>query len=100
MSLGAMGPGQPLPDGVKFSNPGLSAGQWWQYLTNVAKISPIPKDMKFGDVPQGVLRLGGTFVVDRGEVIYSRADKIPGDHPDVGEVLQIALQAAKANSDP
>jgi len=32
--------------------PTLSGQQWWSYLTTVGKVSPIPPDMKFGEVPQ------------------------------------------------
>jgi len=69
--------------------PDISAKQWWNYLTNVASLSPIPKGMKFGEIPQGVLRLGGTFVVDGGEVLFAHSDKVPGDHPDVAKVLAL-----------
>lgn len=62
----------------------------WDYLTSVGKLSPIPKDMKFGDVPEGVLRLGGTFVVNGNEIKYRWSDRLPGDHPDIGQVYQIA----------
>ena len=48
----------------KLQAPKLNAGAWWRYLTNVASLSPVPDGLKFGEVPEGVLRLGGTFVVD------------------------------------
>lgn len=82
---------------VKMSAPQLSFKQWMSYAGNVGKVSPIPKDMKFGDVPEGVLRLGGTFVVNGDDVIYQWSDKIPGDHPDIEEVVSIA-QSAQAQS--
>lgn len=78
---------------AKLTNPGLSGGDWWKYLTNVAKLSPIPKDMKFGDIPQGVLRLGGTFVISGNDVLYAWSDTVPGDHPDVGDVIAVAKKA-------
>jgi hypothetical protein len=67
---------------------------WWNYLTTAAKVSPIPKDMKFGDIPEGVLRLGGTFVVKGDKILYRWSDGVPGDHPDIEEVLTIAKEAA------
>jgi len=73
--------------------PGGFSG-WWNYLTSVGKVSPIPKDMKFGEIPEGVLRLGGTFVVKEGEILYRWSDRLPGDHPDINEVYAIAKQAA------
>ena len=70
-------------------NLGLGARQWWNYLTNTAALAPIPKDMTFGEVPQGVLRLGGTFVVGPdNDVLFAHADRLPGDHPDVDKVLK------------
>jgi hypothetical protein len=72
---------------VKMTAPELSWKQWMGYFGNVGKISPIPKDMKFGQVPEGVLRLGGTFVVDGDKILYQWNDRVPGDHPDIAEVL-------------
>lgn len=80
---------------VKMTAPDLGGlGGAWKYMSNVAKVSPIPPDMKFGEVPEGVLRLGGTFVVKKDEVVYQWSDRLPGDHPDLSEVLEIA----KANA--
>eukprot|EP00954_Amorphochlora_amoebiformis_P020671 1341046-Amorphochlora_amoeboformis.AAC.1 len=52
---------------------------WWKYLSNVVKLSPIPKGEKipFGQVPEGVKRLGGTFVVNGENIVYSWADGLP-----------------------
>lgn len=69
-------------------------GGWWKYIKNVGKLSPIPNDMKFGDIPEGVLRLGGTFVIKDDEVLYQWSDRLPGDHPIVKDVFDIALKAA------
>lgn len=81
---------------VKLAAPELSFKQWMSYLGNAGKLAPIPKDMKFGEVPEGVLRLGGTFVVDGDEVLYQWNDRVPGDHPDIEEVLNIAVSGEKA----
>uniref|UniRef100_A0A7R9ZH41 Uncharacterized protein n=1 Tax=Pseudictyota dubia TaxID=2749911 RepID=A0A7R9ZH41_9STRA len=76
--------------GVKLPVPDLGGfGGWWNYLTNVMNISPVPDDMKMGEFPEGVLRLGGTFVVDGRNVIYQWNDKLPGDHPIPEEVLSV-----------
>jgi len=74
-------------------------GGWWKYFTNVVKISPIPKDggMKLGDVPEGVLRLGGTFVIKDDDVVYQWSDRLPGDHPVVQDVFDIAQTAVSEN---
>mmetsp|Transcript_21622 Transcript_21622/g.31361 ORF Transcript_21622/g.31361 Transcript_21622/m.31361 type:complete len:126 (-) Transcript_21622:266-643(-) len=81
---------------VKLSAPNLSFKQWMSYFGNVGKLSPIPKDMKFGQVPEGVLRLGGTFVINGDKVLYQWSDRVPGDHPDIQEVLKIAASGGKA----
>lgn len=60
---------------------------WWKYAKNVVKLSPVPKDLKFGQIPEGVTRLGATFVFDGDNVEYAWADRIPGDHPEIESVL-------------
>jgi len=74
--------------------PDLGFGQWMGYMGAVGKVSPIPKDMKFGQVPEGVLRLGGTFVVKGDDILYQWSDRLPGDHPDISGVVSIALEAS------
>lgn len=82
-------------EGVKMTAPELGGfSGWWKYFTNVMKISPIPDDMKFGEVPEGVLRLGGTFVVKGDDIIYQWSDRVPGDHPVVQDVLNTAIESA------
>jgi len=66
---------------------------WFSYLSSAAKLAPVPKDMKFGEIPEGVLRLGGTFVINRDNILYRWSDRIPGDHPDIKEVLDIAKES-------
>lgn len=92
VGLGSMSDGKMSVKDVKLAPPeGLNA---WSYLKNVMKLSPIDRaNMKFGDVPEGVMRLGGTFVLRRlsdgsVEEIYRHEDKVPGDHPDIPEVLK------------
>ena len=51
------------------------------------KLSPI-EEGKPG-LPEGVLRLGGTFVIDGSQVLYQHSDKVPGDHPDLEAVLAV-----------
>jgi len=79
---------------VEMQAPGLGFGQWMGYFRAVGKVSPIPKDMKFGEIPEGVLRLGGTFVVKNDEILYQWSDRLPGDHPDLAEVVSIAVAGA------
>lgn len=88
--------------GVTITAPILNGGMkgWWDYFTSVGKISPIPKDMKFGDIPEGVLRLGGTFVIQGDTIVYQWSDRVPGDHPNVAEVWNIAKKATAAATEP
>lgn len=77
---------------VKLGAPDLKFGQWMGYFGAVGKVSPIPKDMKFGEIPEGVLRLGGTFVVKGDEILYQWSDRLPGDHPDIEKVVSVAIE--------
>lgn len=74
--------------------PDLGLKGAWDYLTSAGKLAPIPKDMKFGEIPEGVLRLGGTFVVNGNDIRYRWSDRLPGDHPDIEKVFQIAKEEA------
>lgn len=80
---------------VKMTAPELGFGEWINYFTTVGKVSPIPKDMKFGDVPEGVLWTGGTFVVQGNEVLYQWTDTVPGNHPVIDDVVSMAKDAAQ-----
>jgi len=79
--------------------PGLTLGEFWKYLTNAGKLSPIPKDAKFGDFPEGVLMVGGTFVVNGQDIIYQWNDQIPGNHPVVNDVVEVAKNAPVAKEE-
>jgi len=83
-------------EGVTVSNADLSFKQWISYIGNFIKLSPV--EGKFGEIPEGVLRLGGTFVVDGNDVKYQWSDRIPGDHPDITAVLEIAKNAAASKA--
>jgi hypothetical protein len=76
------------PDKVELKPTNFTAGDWWKYLTNVAKLAPIKKGEKLTGVPEGVLRLGGTFVLRGEDVEYAWADALPGDHPNIDDVLR------------
>jgi hypothetical protein len=58
--------------------PDFTPSQWFSYLANVAGLSPIRKDEPVRGVPEGVLRLGGTFVVDGQDVVYAYSEELPG----------------------
>lgn len=72
---------------ANMKKPELSWSQWSNYFTSVNKLAPIPKDLKFGQIPQGVLRLGGTFAIDGKSIKYVYEDGVPGDHPNPEDVL-------------
>jgi len=63
--------------------------KWMTYLANTAKLAPIPKDMKFGEVPNGVRVLGGTYAIDGNAVTFAHMDKVPGATPDINDVLAV-----------
>ncbi len=67
----------------------------WDYITSAGKLAPIPKDVKLDGIPEGVLRLGGTFVVNANDIKYRWSDRLPGDHPDIEKVFKIAKEASK-----
>ena len=62
--------------------------RWLSYLANAAKLAPVPKDAKFGDIPEGVKVLGGTYAIDGDAVTFSWADEVPGATPEIEEVLK------------
>jgi len=79
---------------VKMKAPNIGLKGWWNYVRNFAKLSPVPSGMKFGEIPEGVLRLGGTYVIHDDEILYRWSDRLPGDHPDVKQVVEIARKGA------
>mmetsp|Transcript_19141 Transcript_19141/g.51523 ORF Transcript_19141/g.51523 Transcript_19141/m.51523 type:complete len:142 (+) Transcript_19141:252-677(+) len=62
---------------------------FFKYMTTVAKVSPTD-NVKFGEFPEGVLRLGGTFVIDGDKVTFGWSDAIPGDEPEIETVMKAA----------
>jgi hypothetical protein len=53
------------------------------------------KDLKFGEVPEGVLWTGGTFVIQDKSVLYQWTDTVPGNHPNIEDIVEIAKDAAQ-----
>lgn len=66
----------------------MGIGKWMAYMRNVASLSPVPKDMKFGEFPDGVRVLGGTYAIDGDEVLFSHMDEVPGATPEISAVLK------------
>lgn len=65
----------------------MGMAKWFSYLRNVMDLSPVPKGMKFGEVPDGVRVLGGTYAIDGDQVKFSWMDEVPGATPEIEEVL-------------
>jgi len=77
---------------IKMSAPKLDGfGGWWKYLSNVMSLSPVEPG-KTG-IPEGVIRLGGTFVVKGDDVVYQWNDKLPGNHPELNDVMKIVRES-------
>jgi hypothetical protein len=69
--------------------PQLAPMRMMSYLQNVGKLAPVPKDILANPgVPEGVIRLGGTFGVEGEDVVYLYEDGVPGDHPKPEDVLK------------
>jgi hypothetical protein len=75
---------------VKMKAPNMGGlKKWWQYLTNVMALSPVEKGKEASGIPEGVKRLGGTVVVNGDDIVYKWSDCIPGDTPNVDDVMAI-----------
>jgi|TARA_B100001142_G_scaffold227588_1_gene225698 hypothetical protein len=46
----------------------------------------VKKGEKLTGVPEGVLRLGGTFVIDGEDVVYAHRENLPGMSPKIEDV--------------
>lgn len=66
------------------------AGQWLKYVSNFKNLAPIPDGESLRDIPDTVLMLGGTFVMNGDDLIYKWKDSYPGETPNIEEVLGIA----------
>jgi hypothetical protein len=79
---------------VKIKAPNLGGGlkQWFQYFANVMALSPVEKGKEMAGIPAGVKRLGGTVVVRGDDIVYKWSDRIPGDTPNVDNVLAVVQQ--------
>jgi hypothetical protein len=85
--------GDTKPTDINIKPPGFSFGQWFSYLANVATLAPSRKDEPLRGPPEGVLRLGGTFVLDGADVVYAHSEELPGTSPEVKDVLRDAKLA-------
>eukprot|EP00746_Dinoflagellata_sp_MGD_P005789 gnl/MRDRNA2_/MRDRNA2_111216_c0_seq1.p2 gnl/MRDRNA2_/MRDRNA2_111216_c0~~gnl/MRDRNA2_/MRDRNA2_111216_c0_seq1.p2 ORF type:complete len:110 (-),score=25.32 gnl/MRDRNA2_/MRDRNA2_111216_c0_seq1:215-544(-) len=74
-----------------FALPQLSFGKWMEWKDNFEKMSP-DNPWTF---PEGVRQVGGTFVVSGDNVVYQWNDRVPGDHPNIQQVVAVAKEAAR-----
>ncbi|CAE8630427.1 unnamed protein product [Polarella glacialis] len=87
MSFGKLEFGKPLPPGLSLQAPDLGGiSGVLSYLSSVVSLSPKPEEGAT-TVPEGVLLLGGTFVMRNEEVVYAWADRLPGDYPKPQDVF-------------
>lgn len=93
VGFGSFGMDQPVDTkDIQMTAPEMGGfGGWWKYLSNVMSLSPVEPG-KSG-IPEGVKRLGGTFVVKGDDVIYQWNDKVPGDHPYLNDVMKVVEEA-------
>ena len=77
---------------MKAPDMGGGMGKWFQYLANVVALSPVEKGTK--GIPQGVKRLGGTIVMRGDDVVYKWSDRLPGDTPELDDVMTVVRQYA------
>ena len=82
--------GDVAPANADIKPPAFGWREWWAYLSNVAALAPIRKDVPMTGVPEGVLRLGGTFVLDGDDVAYAHSEELPGMSPEVDDVMRDA----------
>jgi len=94
--FGQLKMGSKLPEGVSLQPPKMGGfGEWWKYLKNVISVSPAPSDTVTSEqVLESVSTLGGTFVVKDDDVVYQWNDAIPGDTPDLEELLSVVKKNA------
>jgi hypothetical protein len=96
VGFGKLEIGGKLPENFSLKPPEMGGfGGWWKYLSNVASVSPAPSDSVSSEqVLETVSRLGGTFVVNGDKVVYQWNDAIPGDTPDLTDVLDAVKKAS------
>ena len=83
-SLKTMGP-------IAFLNmkqPKLDPSRMFKFMSNFNSLAPPTENL--GEIPDTVLMLGGTFVVDGDVFLYKWKDAYPGETPKIQEVLDVA----------
>lgn len=64
----------------------------YNYAKNVPDLVPVEGRVDWSDLPEGGMRNGGTLVASGNDIVYRWSDKIPGDVPDVQDVLRRAKE--------
>lgn len=84
---------------ISMKAPTLTSDEWKTYLGAASKLVPIEKGTSAFQIftdkskTEGVLRLGATFGVSQGHLIYAFEEALPGDNPVVSEVLKQVISA-------
>jgi len=84
--------GEAMPE-MRFAPPGMDPFQWLQYLANFFFLTPLKTDangLPKAEVPEGVLKLGGVFVLEGDDIVYAYAEPVPGQHAPIKDVLAAA----------
>jgi len=71
----------------------------WSYATEGLSLAPTEGRIDWRSLPEGGLRNGGTLVVTGDDVVYRWDDRIPGDVPDVADVLEKAKAAVMVSEE-
>lgn len=94
IGLDSLGSGT-MPKDLQLQAPTLNAISWWQYLTNVMSLSPMPsKTVTNEQAMATVSQLGGTFVVNGNNILFQQQERIPGDAANLTQVMSIIRAAA------
>ena len=88
MGLGKMFENKELTKkgGKNFKAPNLTFNEWKNYLTSVGKVMPAGSNE---DVLLKVSKLGATYAINKKNIVYVYEEGVPGDNPDIKEVLAI-----------
>mmetsp|Transcript_11090 Transcript_11090/g.30643 ORF Transcript_11090/g.30643 Transcript_11090/m.30643 type:complete len:96 (-) Transcript_11090:602-889(-) len=81
-------------DGLKLKVrvPFTTLGEYVKYFRIFLKLAPFTDDLGFGELPPGGLVNGGTIVIRDDQIVYEWKDALPGDYPNVQDVMDAALE--------
>lgn len=80
-----------MKGGFKIKSPGFNLSEWRNYLSNVVRITPRGSNQ---EILKKVSTLGATYGVSGDRIVYVYEEGVPGDNPEINDVLS-TLKAAK-----